>query len=228
MLHSSKKNEVFVSRLPFIYSSVAPKARSLMQWELPLETLQHHVKSHNKVLPYHVKTPAVENQSLLLWKDNWYVEHGISFFILLLFCFFQSHLITQLPVSVPESPVRGFHTTALAGSCRWSSHWDLKRAPCNPSRIHSEHLSFCKQIGAKISPNNCQLCQLAPHSSAWNPWQFCRAALLVCLPAARRGKRYLPSYSSITGQQIPAQVKRRPIPIPTGVFEPLSSGEKFK
>lgn len=171
---------------------------------------------------------AVENQSPLLWKDNWYVEHGISFFILFLFCFFQSHLITQLPVSVPESPVRRFHTTALAGSCRWSSHWDLKWAPCNPSRIHSEHLSFCKQIGAKISPNNWQLCQPVPHSSAWNPWQFRRAAPLVCLPAARRGERYLPSYSSITGQQIPAQVKRGPIPIPAGVFELLSSGEKFK
>lgn len=120
VLHASKKNEVFVSPFLFIYSSVAPKARSLMQWKLPLETLQQHVKSHNEVLPYHVKLLAVENQRPLLKKDSWYVEHGVSFLILFPFLLFQSYFITQLPITVPQSPVRGFHTTTLAGSCRRS------------------------------------------------------------------------------------------------------------
>lgn len=65
VLRASKKNEVFVSSFSFIYSFMSPKARSLMQWKLPLETLQHHVKSHNEVLPYHVKLLAVENERLL-------------------------------------------------------------------------------------------------------------------------------------------------------------------
>lgn len=81
VLHTSKKKEVFVSTFPFIYSSVPPRDHSLTKWKLPLETLQHHVKSHNQLLPYHTQLWKTRDLSYKRTADMLHmVFHSLCFF----------------------------------------------------------------------------------------------------------------------------------------------------
>lgn len=70
---------------------------------------------HRDIVSNHTVTtstsrPTVENQSSLLLKDSWYVAHSISFLWFFFSDFFQSHLITQLLVTMPVAGERVSHS----------------------------------------------------------------------------------------------------------------------
>lgn len=228
---------------PCLYYTLARKMKSLFPLFLLLIALwlqklaiscdENCHRKHYNIMSNHTTRYFHIMSNCSLWKTRGLsykriadklnmVFHPLSFFFS---AFFQSHLITQLPVTVPASSKR------VSRNCvSWFLLPKLTSGfKTGPPAIHPSIQKFSTFANKQVQ-RSAQIIYgfanwlLIPQAETL----FSRAALLVGLPAACWDEQYLPSYSSIRGQQITAPVKRGLIPIPTGVFELLSSGGKFK